>query len=141
MKILFDHKIFYQQKYGGISNYFFNLCREFIPLKVNFKIFCFFFRAQYLKKIPKRNFDGIDVSFMPGKLNPILDWINKLLIENKSIDTKNTLVHETYYSNYYIKNIRKTLVLGSGPSLKLDIKKVLKRYFVLVVSFLKKERF
>ena len=28
MKIIYDHKIFYLQKYGGISNYFINLCNK-----------------------------------------------------------------------------------------------------------------
>ena len=32
MKIIFDYKIFYQQKVGGISNYFFNLGKELQPL-------------------------------------------------------------------------------------------------------------
>ena len=32
MKILFDYKIFYQQKVGGISNYFYNLGKQLIKL-------------------------------------------------------------------------------------------------------------
>ena len=111
MKILFDHKIFYQQKYGGISNYYFNLCREFVSLKIDFKINSFFYRTQYLKKISKKNFYGFDINFLPGQLNPIFDWINTQFLKKKKLDIKNTLIHETYYSNHYLKNLRKVITV------------------------------
>ena len=39
MKVIFDYKIFYQQKVGGISNYFINLGKEMIKNGVDVQLF------------------------------------------------------------------------------------------------------
>ena len=40
MKVFFDNQIFYIQKYGGISRYYLNLCKELKNLGVD----CLFLR-------------------------------------------------------------------------------------------------
>ena len=54
MKIIFNGTIFYKQKYGGISRYFYNLANELINKKIDFKIVTPFHKNLYLKGI--RNF-------------------------------------------------------------------------------------
>ena len=61
MKIIFDYKIFYQQKVGGISNYFYNLGREMIKNEVDVIFFCPLHKNEYLKKIPQDNKKGIKI--------------------------------------------------------------------------------
>jgi len=65
MKIFFDYKIFFIQKYGGPSSYFVNLVRELKKKDINAKIFSplhinkhlhdlddnFFFKFFFLKKM------------------------------------------------------------------------------------------
>lgn len=111
MKIYFDYKIFYQQKYGGISNYFYNLANEFLDLKINFEISSYFYRSQYLKKIPKANHRGIDISFIPGGFNPLFELTNRLLMKSKNININNTIIHETYYSDRYLNKIKKIITV------------------------------
>ena len=36
MKILYDYEIFYLQKYGGISNYYYQLSKELIKKSIEF---------------------------------------------------------------------------------------------------------
>lgn len=111
MKIYFDYKIFYQQKFGGISNYFYNLANEFLNLKINFEICSYFYRSQYLKKIPKVNHRGVDISFIPGGFNPVFEFTNRLLMKSKNINIKNTLIHETYYSHHYLNKTKKIITV------------------------------
>ena len=61
MKIIFDYKIFYQQKVGGISNYFFNLGKEMIKNEVDVQFFCPLHKNNYLDQIPSSNKKGFKI--------------------------------------------------------------------------------
>jgi glycosyltransferase involved in cell wall biosynthesis len=111
MKVLFDYKIFYLQKFGGISNYFYNLGSEFLKLNVDFEINSFFYRSEYLKKFPNKNFKGYNINFFPGNFNFFFETINRLVLNKKKIDILNTLVHETYYSNHHLPDVKKILTV------------------------------
>ena len=50
MKILFDYKIFYQQRYGGISNYFYNLANELEKINNNFLFYSPIHKTLILKR-------------------------------------------------------------------------------------------
>ena len=54
MKIIFNGTIFYKQKYGGISRYFYNLANELINKKIDFKIVTPFHKNLYLKDLNKK---------------------------------------------------------------------------------------
>ena len=54
MKIIYDHKIFYLQKYGGISNYFINLCNK-VKLSHDAKIIAPIHVNNYLEKFDNKN--------------------------------------------------------------------------------------
>ena len=53
MKIIFDYKIFYQQKVGGISNYFFNLGMELLKCNQDVKFICPIHKNKHLDEIIK----------------------------------------------------------------------------------------
>ena len=50
MKVFFDNKIFYIQKYGGISRYYLNLCKELKNLGVDCLISSPINYNEYLKR-------------------------------------------------------------------------------------------
>ena len=111
MKILFDYKIFYQQEYGGISNYFYNLGKQLLNLHIDIKFNCLMYRSKYLANLPVNNFRGYDVSFMPGKLNPLLEKINKKYFEKTYSKSNFSIIHETYYSKHTFGNVKKVLTV------------------------------
>ena len=63
MKILFDYKIFYQQKYGGISNYFYNLGKEFIKLEQNILFSVPIHKNQYISNLNSNFIYGLKLNF------------------------------------------------------------------------------
>ena len=71
MKILFDYKIFYQQRYGGISNYFYNLANKLEKINNNFLFYSPIHKNSYFKKINKQNRKGIEFKLLP-LLNEII---------------------------------------------------------------------
>lgn len=111
MKILFDYKIFYQQEYGGISNYFFNLGKQLLNLNIDIKFNCLMYRTKHLTNLPENNFKGFNVSFIPGKLNPLLEKINKKYFEKTYSKSNFSIIHETYYSKHTFGNVKKILTV------------------------------
>ena len=104
MKIIFDYKIFYQQKFGGISNYFVNLGSELIRYNHQVKFISPIHKNQYLKKINAKNREGLYFKFLPSLGKKFYEGINHTYT-NKFINKfKPDIIHETYYSN---KNYKK----------------------------------
>ena len=63
MKILFDYKIFYQQKYGGISNYFFNLAKELIKLDQEILFSVPIYKNEYITNLSKQYIYGYKIKY------------------------------------------------------------------------------
>ena len=103
MKIIFDYKIFYQQKVGGISNYFYNLGREMIKKEVDAHFFCPLHKNDYLEKIPPNNKKGIKI-FFPSKFKKIVETMNQKISESYFYKNSPDIIHNTYYSNTAYKN-------------------------------------
>ncbi|MCG9875809.1 MAG: glycosyltransferase family 4 protein [Leptospiraceae bacterium] len=121
MNIFYDHQIFTEQKYGGISRYFVDLIKEF-DSENNLKLIFpkYYSNNENLKEIPNIkihpyiefkdffyniNFKGKSKLFnFLRKLGVFKDAekLNKLksleIIKNERID----LIHPTYYSNYLL---------------------------------------
>jgi len=66
MKILYDHQIFYNQKYGGPSRYFVELIKELINLNKDLKIIAPVYINRYLKELDKNYVLG---SYLNDKKN------------------------------------------------------------------------
>ena len=134
MKIFFDYKIFFQQSYGGPSNYFINLNNELNKIRnknINSKIFAPFFISKELREFSnKKNKFGIYLPLIFKSIK-FLDYLNKEIslfnLKFSNFDIYHTtyygdnldhkkklplivtvfdLIHEIYKDNYY-KNLSK----------------------------------
>ena len=107
MRIFFDYKIFYQQRYGGISSYFSNLGLNLIKKKLDLSFLVPLHINYNLDKIPKKNIIGKKIIY-PGILKPIINKIN-FKISEKVIQNQNPeILHSTYFSKntYNSKSIK-----------------------------------
>ncbi len=99
MKILFDYKIFYQQKYGGISNYFYNIAKELIKLEQNILFSTPIHKNEYISNLQSNFIYGFKLKFLPHSLNNIFENLNHFLTKKKIEKFKPDIIHESYYSN------------------------------------------
>jgi len=101
--ILFDHKIFFLQKYGGISRYIIELCKQ---LSKNNKEY--FIQATIHKNIYLRNFliskkRSIYLNSYPRFTRKIFSKINAYNLKKKVNMNNYKILHNTYYGNYRFK--------------------------------------
>ena len=95
MKIFFNYQIFYQQKFGGISNYFYHLNNSLNDLDVQTEIIAPLHINNYLKKINK-GMRGKHIYF-PSKLSNCVKFFNEKISKNYINTHKPDIVHDTYY--------------------------------------------
>ena len=104
MKIAFDHQIFCNQKYGGISRYFTKLSKELIKKNSDVKIFAPLHQNIYAKNLSKKVLDGLYIKKFPPKSTRFISQINNL-IANKKINNWNpAVIHRTYFDEAIIQN-------------------------------------
>jgi len=97
MKIAVNYSIFYQQRFGGISNYFFNLYKKLFSKRVDCKFFAPLHQNNYLKELDNDKISGIHLQYFPSIINPIIDQIN-YKISNFQIKRYNPdILHLSYY--------------------------------------------
>lgn len=107
MKIVFNYQIFFQQQYGGISNYFYHLYKELNKNKDNqIKIHAPIHKNSYLNKIAKENISGFFTKKIPSKLNPLINFYNKKISEYYIKKFKPDILHNTYYYSQKINLIK-----------------------------------
>ena len=104
LNILFDYQIFSRQRAGGISYYFYNLSEKLLKYGTDVTIFSPLHRNQYLK-FSKANIVGLNINFLPGKLNYLINRINHFITNiylknNNKID----IIHETYFSQFFAES-------------------------------------
>ena len=97
MKILYDHKIFYLQKYGGISNYFINLCDK-LRLSHEAKIVAPVYINNYLQEFDKKSkLTFIKLTKHFRYTRKISSEINNHFFNNYCKFKKPDIVHLTYF--------------------------------------------
>ncbi|WP_459200951.1 glycosyltransferase family 4 protein [Methanococcus sp. CF] len=107
MKILYDHQTFTNQKYGGISRYFYELITEFENMAgITTKTSIMFSNNHYIsnslnmphnKFLPKYEFRGKSQLMTPlNKVCSIKD------IQKQDFD----IFHPTYYDTYFLKHLK-----------------------------------
>ena len=108
MKIVYDYEIFYQQKYGGISNYFTNLGLELLKKNIDVYFVSPLHKNNNLKKLPKKIVLGKKFIY-PAKFDYFINKINKSLSNIYFHNLKPNIIHRTYFSknklNSEYKNI------------------------------------
>lgn len=108
-KILYDHQIFINQKYGGISRYFYELIKNSQDLYLP-EVSGAFFENEYLESLPKfnKNFP-INTNFK-GK-HRIIKKLNLIASLQEISKSDFDVLHSTYYDLYYLKKIKKPLII------------------------------
>ncbi|MGB3509984.1 MAG: glycosyltransferase family 1 protein [Microcoleaceae cyanobacterium] len=97
--IVYDHQIFWRQKYGGISRYIYEVAIK-LAEKDDFKvkILALAYANEYLKDCQKNLVVGLSVPRFPGiQIQKIIGKINDNLAKNWLKNNTPDLVHETYY--------------------------------------------
>lgn len=106
MNILYDHQIFTQQRFGGISRYFFELINRFDGIENSCDVGAIYSdNAYYNETVNSKLNRFLPQSDFRGK-NRITSYLN----QKKSLkDLKNgdfNVFHPTYYSDYFVKKIK-----------------------------------
>lgn len=103
MKILYDHQIFTQQQYGGISRYFYELIKRFEGIENRCDVATSFSNNAYYNKdingdlkefLPKINFRG------KNRISRCINQSKSISIIRKS---NFDIFHPTYYDPYFLK--------------------------------------
>ena len=97
MKIVYDHEIFYQQKYGGISSYFANLGLELLKKNADVNFVCPIYKNNNLNRLPKNIIYGKKITY-PSMINYLINKINVNLSNNHYNYLKPNIIHKTYFS-------------------------------------------
>ena len=134
MKIVFDHEIFYQQKYGGISSYFTNLGLELLKRKIDINFVCPIHKNYNLNKLPKKIVLGKKFTY-PARFNYLVNKINNNLSNIYYKTLKPKIIHRTYFSENKINPRYKNIItfyditheLNNTESLKNERIKSLKK--------------
>ena len=98
MKILFDHQIFTQQSYGGISRYFVRLAQGLLALGNQIDVVAPIHCNRYLKDLPKPHVHGIELDRFPPRTGHLSMMANHYLSKLISHSYSSEILHETYYS-------------------------------------------
>lgn len=106
MRILYDHQIFTQQQYGGISRYFYELINRFDGVENSCNVATVFSEnAYYNEKVnPKLNQLLPDYSFK-GK-GRIVNFFNGRKSLRDVHKGNFDIFHPTYYDEYFIRKIK-----------------------------------
>lgn len=106
MKILYDHQIFTQQQYGGISRYFYELIKRFEGNENSCDVATFFSDNAYYNKEVNQKLK----SFFPNKnfrgKGSIVKKINQEVSNFKIRKGDYDVCHPTYYDDYFLNSIK-----------------------------------
>ena len=98
MKIAFDHQIFTNQNYGGVSRYYALLGNELLKEKQYVKIFAGLHRNNYVRDLPTNVVFGKKIDNYPSNTGRIFNYLNHGISQFKIKCWKPDIIHETYYS-------------------------------------------
>ena len=110
MKILYDHQIFTNQVYGGISRYFFELIKYFENnngIKYELSLKCS--NNYYLKKLKKLPYKTFLENFSFRGKYRLLNILNKEVSKKYITRGHYDIFHPTYYNPYFLDYV------GSKP--------------------------
>jgi glycosyltransferase involved in cell wall biosynthesis len=97
MKVAFDHQIFSEQAYGGVSRYFFEVAKRIQVFDgYAVEILSPLFVNKYLRDNPSLKVWGMHVTQLP-RPRRIVQVLNAELVRWKLNQVQPDIVHETYY--------------------------------------------
>ncbi len=107
MKILYDHQIFGDQRYGGISRYFFELMNQFNQMgEPEFQLSLVYSKNHYLNEASRN--DG-QFYFKNPKFRP---WFRSMSVVNMAKSKRAVskqqfdIFHPTYYDPYFLNHLK-----------------------------------
>jgi len=106
LKVAFDHQIFTQQMYGGISRYYTFLANELLKQDCEVRVLGGLHRNNYLGELPPEIVKGVKLLAYPPKTGRIFQLINHGLSQIHMKFWKPDVIHETYYSSMPIIDTR-----------------------------------
>src|SRR3954471_15083614 len=99
MKVAYDHQIFSQQVYGGVSRYFLEIAKRIQAFDgYAVEILAPLFVNKYLKDDPSLNVWGMHVSHLPVPRR-ITQRLNDEFARWKLHREPTDILHETYYTS------------------------------------------
>ncbi len=102
MKVFFDHQVFLEQSFGGVSNYFVNLVNNFSS-NVEPLIVSPIYKNKYLKNT--KNTHKFFYLKKTGLLNKFFQNLNRFYFEKYSKIKKPDFVHYTYFNEKLSYNL------------------------------------
>lgn len=99
MKIMYDHQIFFHQRYGGISRYFARMVGEMHSIGEDARIVAPIYRNNYLGDLPQRKVVGVKLAQMPTRLVRLADPLNRQISSRYATRFSPAIIHETYYNS------------------------------------------
>lgn len=110
IKVLFDHQIFSEQRYGGISRYFANLASEMNKDKaISVKIAVLYVKNYYISMV-RQPFNNRLGRWFLRKLNKRYKWNKEHSIAQLKKGNYD-IFHATYYDTYSLAYNRKPMVV------------------------------
>jgi len=104
--IIFDYNIFFLQKYGGISRYFIELCKQMNNNQIDYLIQATIYQNDYLKKNILNKSFNIHLKKYPRFSRKVFGLINKHFFYKSIKKRQVKIFHNTYYGNFVLdKNI------------------------------------
>ena len=98
MKIAYDYKIFFTQRYGGISRYFVMLAKELSAKGEDVKIFAPIHRNHYLENSAKSLVSGHKIPNFLRKAGLPYAFANRKISNAQITNWQPDIVHQTYYN-------------------------------------------
>jgi len=97
MRIAYDHQIFTQQQFGGISRYFAELVPRLVALGESPLIFAGLHRNEYLNTLSPGMVRGRFTPGIHGRLQRLRFRVNEAYMKRGMAQWKPDVIHETYY--------------------------------------------
>ncbi|MGC4016763.1 MAG: glycosyltransferase family 1 protein [Luteolibacter sp.] len=97
MRIAYNHQIFLEQEYGGVSRYFVRLCGEMAGMGEDPRIFAGLFINRYLEQMPPGLWKGTRIPKLPFGGMTLADSAARLCGRMDMARWKPDVVHETYF--------------------------------------------
>lgn len=98
MKIAFDHQIFTQQSYGGVSRYFTEIAAE-LSRQQDVRIFSPLHQNYYLKYLSNSVCRGFNIASVSRHLPRVISATNRILNYIPMKRWRPDIIHETYYTS------------------------------------------
>ncbi len=111
MRIAFDYQIFFLQKYGGISTYFYNLAKNLHVLSNDVKIITPFYINELICDNSLLDIViGSKIKNIPKYSNKFLRFLNNALFEYYVKKINPQIIHFTYYNKIFNLNKKKKIL-------------------------------